>query len=145
MIGLHPLENRDRKLIRVVRLNVMVVTEQHQVGLRATLLVGHGRVEALTARHGRLDVADLADPLPLVIDQPPITARERALVAGPQKQVAQRRELRREALGDFFHRAETLIPARRRQHQNARQATRRNDLDAASATTGSAGPRRDAP
>src|SRR4051812_36741541 len=82
MVGLNLAHPLDRELIHLVRLDVMLVTQQDEIAPIATLIVRHGWVEALARRKRSLDVAHLADPLALVIDELPVAFGKRALVAG---------------------------------------------------------------
>jgi hypothetical protein len=58
---LHPPKRFDGPAADIVGLDVVAMAEQHEILERAALLVRLVRVEARTARNGRLDVANLSD------------------------------------------------------------------------------------
>lgn len=66
------------------------------------MLVGHRLVEALAARLGGLDMAQLGDEVAEGVDQRMLTAREGALVPEVREQVAHRGQRRAEPL-DHLH------------------------------------------
>ena len=60
---------RQRVAVNVVRLDVVPMAEQDEVLPVSPILVRHGRVEALPANIGGLDMAELGDEVRALVDQ----------------------------------------------------------------------------
>ena len=84
--------------LNVIGPHVMFVAHQQQIDAMAPLLVRHLPVEAWAPWLGGLDVANLADEVPDIIDEPVLARIEGALVTGVREDVPEGLPRRRQAL-----------------------------------------------
>ena len=86
VVKLHALENRRRKLGRVVRLDVVSIAKKEQIGVGSSFFVSRGRVVPRPPGSGGFNVTHLSDELVLFVQDGVRAIWEGAAIAGPNKE-----------------------------------------------------------
>ena len=89
MAGLLFLQLKNGVLLYIVCFDMVLMAKQKKVFEAAPLLIGHLRIEALSARTGSFDVTDFPDKAPLVVHHGFFALREGASVSRVQIKTSQ--------------------------------------------------------